>query len=79
MAANVSVSKGRSQGCGPTIWLAGSPDELKEWMPLGIAGIVTITVVAGVAMTLGWLGCGAAAAVMAVSYTHLTLPTSDLV
>lgn len=45
MAANVSVSKGRSQGCGPTIWLAGRPEELQEWMPLGIAGIVTNTVV----------------------------------
>ena len=45
MAANVPVSKGRSQGCGPTIWLAGRPEELQEWMPLGIAGIVTNTVV----------------------------------
>ena len=35
----------RRQGRGPTIWLAGSPEELKEWMPLGIAGIVTNTVV----------------------------------
>jgi len=27
------------------IWLAGDPEDLKEWMPLGIAGIVTNTVV----------------------------------
>ena len=33
------------QGRGPAIWLAGDPDDLKEWMPLGIAGIVTNTVV----------------------------------
>jgi len=43
MPAN--VPKTRAQGRGPTIWLAGSPEELKEWMPLGIAGIVTNTVV----------------------------------
>ena len=30
---------------GPAIWLAGDPDDLREWMPLGIAGIVTNTVV----------------------------------
>jgi transaldolase len=35
----------RRQGSGPTIWLAGTPADLKEWMPLGIAGIVTNTVV----------------------------------
>lgn len=45
MSANGSVSKARSEGRGPTIWLAGSPEELEEWMPLGIAGIVTNTVV----------------------------------
>ena len=39
------VASARRQGRGPTIWLAGDPDELKEWMPLGIAGIVTNTVV----------------------------------
>ncbi len=33
------------QGRGPAIWLAGDPDDLREWMPLGIAGIVTNTVV----------------------------------
>jgi len=45
MAASGPVPAARAQGRGPTIWLAGSPDELKEWMPLGIAGIVTNTVV----------------------------------
>ncbi len=40
-----AVSKTRRKGHGPTIWLAGSPQDLKEWMPLGIAGIVTNTVV----------------------------------
>ncbi len=39
------VSRTRRQGRGPTIWLAGDPDDLKPWMPLGIAGIVTNTVV----------------------------------
>ena len=39
------VPKTRAEGRGPTIWLAGSPEELEEWMPLGIAGIVTNTVV----------------------------------
>ena len=45
MAASGPVPTARAQGRGPTIWLAGSPDDLKEWMPLGIAGIVTNTVV----------------------------------
>ena len=39
------VTKARRNGRGPAIWLAGDPDDLKEWMPLGIAGIVTNTVV----------------------------------
>ena len=39
------VPGARRQGRGPAIWLAGDPDDLKEWMPLGIAGIVTNTVV----------------------------------
>ncbi|MBM3933729.1 MAG: hypothetical protein FJ319_05425 [SAR202 cluster bacterium] len=30
---------------GPAIWLAGDPEDLKEWMPRGAAGIVTNTVV----------------------------------
>ena len=45
MAPNGRVPNTRAEGRGPTIWLAGSPDELREWMPLGIAGIVTNTVV----------------------------------
>ena len=40
-----TVSKTRSTGRGPTIWLAGPPAELVEFMPMGIAGIVTNTVV----------------------------------
>jgi transaldolase len=40
-----SVPRARRQGHGPTIWLAGEPEDLKEWMPLGAAGIVTNTVV----------------------------------
>ena len=39
------VPTSRAHGRGPTIWLAGEPDDLKEWMPLGIAGIVTNPVV----------------------------------
>ena len=40
-----AVARARRRGRGPTIWLAGEPDDLKEWMPLGAAGIVTNTVV----------------------------------
>ena len=40
-----SVTAAKQTGRGPLIWLAGAPEELKEWMPLGIAGIVTNTVV----------------------------------
>ncbi|MBN63172.1 MAG: hypothetical protein CME20_17595 [Gemmatimonadetes bacterium] len=36
--------------------------------------IVTIAVVVGIAMTLGWLGCGAAAAVMARRRGGATAP-----
>jgi transaldolase len=39
------VPRAKRQGRGPAIWLAGDPEDLKEWMPLGIAGIVTNTVV----------------------------------
>ena len=39
------VPAARRRGRGPAIWLAGDPDDLKEWMPLGIAGIVPNTVV----------------------------------
>ena len=35
----------RSTGTGPAIWLAGDPADLKNWLPLGAAGIVTNTVV----------------------------------
>lgn len=45
MDTNSAVPTTRANGRGPTIWLAGPPEELKEWMPLGIAGIVTNTVV----------------------------------
>ena len=45
MTADAPVPKARSEGRGPTIWLAGTPDDLAPWMPLGIAGIVTNTVV----------------------------------
>ena len=45
MNANGRVPKTRFEGGGPTIWLAGPPEELENWMPLGIAGIVTNTVV----------------------------------
>ncbi len=30
---------------GPSIWLAGDPEDLKDWLPLGAAGVVTNTVV----------------------------------
>ena len=40
-----TVSEARRAGRGPAIWLAGDPEDLEEWMPLGIAGIVTNTVV----------------------------------
>ena len=39
------VTKAHLQGRGPAIWLAGDPADLKTWMPLGAAGIVTNTVV----------------------------------
>ena len=39
------VTQARLQGRGPAIWLAGDPEDLKDWMPLGAAGIVTNTVV----------------------------------
>lgn len=45
MTSDAPVPKARSEGRGPTIWLAGTPDDLAPWMPLGIAGIVTNTVV----------------------------------
>ena len=45
MTANAPVPKARSEGRGPTIWLAGTPEDLAPWMPLGISGIVTNTVV----------------------------------
>ena len=40
-----AVARARRRGRGPTIWLAGEPDDLKEWMAMGAAGIVTNTVV----------------------------------
>ena len=40
-----AVPRARREGRGPAIWLAGDPEDLKEWMPLGITGIVTNTVV----------------------------------
>lgn len=39
------VNKARSLGHGPSIWLAGDPKDLKEWLPFGPEGIVTNTVV----------------------------------
>lgn len=45
MVADGHVLKTHAKGAGPAIWLAGAPEELEEWMPLGIAGIVTNTVV----------------------------------
>ena len=40
-----TVVSTRACGRGPTIWLAGPPPDLEKLMPLGIAGIVTNTVV----------------------------------
>ena len=40
-----AVARARRRGRGPTIWLAGEPDDLKEGMAMGAAGIVTNTVV----------------------------------
>ena len=40
-----AVPRARREGRGPAIWLAGDPADLVEWMPLGITGIVTNTVV----------------------------------
>ena len=39
------VSRARLQGSGHSIWLAGDPEDLKDWLPLGAAGVVTNTVV----------------------------------
>jgi len=44
-AAAGPVPRARRQGSGPTIWLAGDPDDLADWMGFGAAGIVTNTVV----------------------------------
>jgi len=41
----VPVNERRKQERGPAIWLAGDPEDLKEWMPRGAVGIVTNTVV----------------------------------
>ena len=41
----VSVNKHHQVLSGPAIWLAGDPEDLKQWMLSGIAGIVTNTVV----------------------------------
>ena len=41
----VSVNKHHQVLNGPSIWLAGDPEDLKQWMLSGIAGIVTNTVV----------------------------------
>ena len=40
-----AAARARQAGSGPAIWLAGDPEDLEEWMPLGPAGIVTNTVV----------------------------------
>jgi len=40
-----NVVAAKKQGKGPDIWLAGDPADLEKWMPLGIAGVVTNTVV----------------------------------
>ncbi len=44
-AAITSASQSRREGRGPAIWLAGDPEDLKEYLPLGSAGVVTNTVV----------------------------------
>lgn len=43
--AVVPVNSRRKLERGPAIWLAGDPEDLKEWMPRGATGIVTNTVV----------------------------------
>ena len=43
--STVSVNKHHQVSSGPSIWLAGDPEDLKQWMLSGIAGIVTNTVV----------------------------------
>ena len=35
----------KKNGIGPDIWLAGDPEDLKDWMDKGVKGIVTNTVV----------------------------------
>ena len=39
------VVAAKKQNKGPDIWLAGDPADLEKWMPFGIAGVVTNTVV----------------------------------
>ena len=41
MAVYGPVLAAHTAGPRPTIWLAGTPEDLKEWMALVIAGIVT--------------------------------------
>lgn len=43
--AVMPVNTRRKLERGPAIWLAGDPEDLKEWMPRGATGIVTNTVV----------------------------------
>ena len=43
--AVMPVNARRKQERGPAIWLAGDPEDLKDWMPRGATGIVTNTVV----------------------------------
>lgn len=40
-----TAQQAQMSGSGPSIWLAGDPQDLKEWMGRGAAGIVTNTVV----------------------------------
>ena len=40
-----NAENNKKNGIGPDIWLAGDPEDLKDWMDKGVKGIVTNTVV----------------------------------
>ena len=43
---SIELAKGqKASSYGPSIWLAGDPEDLKTWLPRGGAGIVTNTIV----------------------------------
>ena len=40
-----NATENKKNSIGPDIWLAGDPEDLKNWMGKGVKGIVTNTIV----------------------------------